>query len=551
MRNKLKKNTFIQGTLIASASLIIIKILGALYVIPFYKIIGEGGGTLYSYAYNIYSLFLNISTAGIPIAMSMIISEYMALEMYDAKERSKKVGTKIIAYLAILSFCLVFFGSHVLAGFLLSDVTGGHSIEEVSLVIKAISFCLIIIPFLSVLRGYLQGHKFVAPTSYSQVIEQIIRIVIVLAGSYVAIKLLKYNTAVGVSVALTGAFFGGLIAYLYLIIKIKKNKESFPIAAKKDSVKNKTLAKKILTYSIPIVMVAIIDNLYTLVDIKLIVKGLNMVGYTALESQTVSGIVATWAPKICTIIIAIATALTTNIIPHVTTSFIKKDMNGVIFRVNQALCTMLLITLPMSLLLFLLSNEAYSIFYGSSTYGGLILKFSAISHIFFGLWSVLNTSLQSMKKFKIIYLNSAVGLTCNALLDIPLILLFSKVGIPPYIATVVATCIGYAISISIVLLYLKKDMNFNYKATLKTLKMLILPIILVFIPVFISKYFITFEYTRLNSIISIMIHGLVGVIIYLFVTYKNGALRDVMGNDFVDKVMYKLHLKKREKNEEA
>ena len=156
-----------------------------------------------------------------------------------------------------------------------------------------------------------------------------------------------------------------------------------------------------------------------------------------------------------------------------------------------------------------------------------------------------------MKKFKIIYLNSAVGLTCNALLDIPLILLFSKVGIPPYIATVVATCIGYAISISIVLLYLKKDMNFNYKATLKTLKMLILPIILVFIPVFISKYFITFEYTRLNSIISIMIHGLVGVIIYLFVTYKNGALRDVMGNDFVDKVMYKLHLKKREKNEEA
>ena len=63
MKSKLKKNTFIQGTLIASISLIMIKILGALYVIPFYKIIGESGGTLYSYAYSIYSLFLNISTA--------------------------------------------------------------------------------------------------------------------------------------------------------------------------------------------------------------------------------------------------------------------------------------------------------------------------------------------------------------------------------------------------------------------------------------------------------------------------------------------------------
>ena len=91
MKKTLKKNSFIQGTLIASVALILIKILGALYVIPFYKIVGEDGGTLYSYAYNIYNLFLNISTAGIPVAMSMIISEYLTLEMYDAKERSYKV----------------------------------------------------------------------------------------------------------------------------------------------------------------------------------------------------------------------------------------------------------------------------------------------------------------------------------------------------------------------------------------------------------------------------------------------------------------------------
>ena len=71
-KGKLKKNSFIQGTLIASFSLIFIKILGAVYVIPFYKIIGESGGTLYSYAYNIYSLFLNISTEGIPMLKSEV-----------------------------------------------------------------------------------------------------------------------------------------------------------------------------------------------------------------------------------------------------------------------------------------------------------------------------------------------------------------------------------------------------------------------------------------------------------------------------------------------
>ena len=112
-KKELKKNSFIQGTLIASISLIIIKILGALYVIPFYSIIGEEGGTLYSYAYSIYNLFLNISTAGIPVAMSMVISEYLALNMYDAKERAYKIGKKLTLILSLVAFCVIFFGCRI------------------------------------------------------------------------------------------------------------------------------------------------------------------------------------------------------------------------------------------------------------------------------------------------------------------------------------------------------------------------------------------------------------------------------------------------------
>ena len=544
MRNKLKKNSFIQGTIIASMSLIFIKILGAIYVIPFYKIIGEEGGTLYSYAYNIYSLFLNISTAGIPIAMSMIVSEYLALEMYDAKERSKKVGTRLITILAIVSFLIVFFGSPYLAKFLLSSESGGHSVEDVSLVIKTISFCLLIIPFLSVLKGYLQGHKYIAPSSVSQVLEQIVRIIIVLFGSYIAINILKFSVATGVSVALTGAFFGGLIAFIYLKIKVRNNKEAFPKPVKKDSVKDSVLTKKILTYCIPIVMVAIIDNLYTLVDIKLIVKGLNIVGFSAMDAEVISGIVATWAPKICTIIIAIATALTTNIIPHVTSSYIKKDISGVIYRVNQAVSTMLIITIPMSLLLLVLSNEAYAVFYGASKYGSLVLKASAVSHLFFGLWSVLNTSLQSLKKFKIIYLNSCIGLFCNALLDVPIIMLLHKLGLPAYIGTVIATCIGYTISISIVVSYLKKDMNFNFRRALETFKNIIIPSIIMIIPIIIMKHYIHFELTRWTALLSVIVYGLFGASIYLFITYKNKSLENVFGKEFLDSIFRKLHLKK-------
>ena len=541
---KLKKDTFMQGAIISSIFFIIIKILGALYVIPFYKIIGEEGGTLYSYAYNIYNLFLNISTAGIPIAMSMIISEYIALDMHDAKERAKKVGTISTLILATISFVVVFFGAPYFAEFLLSDASGGHSVDSVGLVIRMTAFCLIIIPFLSVLRGYLQGHKFITATSFSQVLEQIIRIVVVLAGSYIAIKVLGEAVDVGVAVALTGAFFGGLVAFIYLKCKMRGAKEEFQKPTKKDDVSNKIILKKIFSYCVPIVLIAIIDNIYTLIDIKLIVKGLSKVGYAALSSQTISGIVATWAPKICTIIIAISLSLTTNIIPHITDSYTKKDFKGVNKSINQALSTMIIITVPMSLLLMMLSRESYYVFYQNSEYGPLILSFSAISHLFFGIWTVLNSVLQSLRKFKIIYINSIVGLAVNALLDIPIILLLNRYGFPEYVGTVIATCIGYLISIIIVVFYLRKEMNFRLNDTRKIIKKIIYPVAIVFIVLFILTHIVTYEYTLLSALLSLFINGIIGLSIYLFLTYKNGALYDVFGKESIDKILRKIKLKK-------
>ena len=539
----MKENTFIQGAMVSSALFIIIKILGALYVIPFYKIIGEHGGTLYSYAYNIYNLFLNISTAGIPIAMSMIISEYLALEMFDAKQRAKKVATKAIAVLAVVSFLIVFFGSELFARFLLSDATGGHSVSEVSNVIKMTSLCLLIIPFLSVLRGYLQGYKFITVTSFSQVIEQIVRIIVVLAGSFVAIKILDSSIEIGVCVALSGAFFGGLIAYLYLKLKMKNQGLEFEKIDKKDDISDSRILKKIIGYCIPIIMIAVIDNIYNLVDIRLIVKGLNLIGYEAMESQTISGIVATWAPKICSIIIAISLSLTTNIIPHITTSYIKNDHDGVNHRINQAISTMIMITVPMVTLLFLLSKESYSIFYGESKYGTLILAFSAISHMLLGISSVFNSILQSMKKFKMIYINTITGLLCNTLLDIPVIILLDKQGLPPYIGTIIATCIGYIVSITIVVFYLKKEMGFHFRDTLKLIRKMLLPTVTTVLLLVGLKYLIVLGDGRLMSFIGLALFGGVGALVFLFIAYKNGAINTVFGDKFAGSLIKKLKRK--------
>lgn len=104
----MKKNSFVEGTIIATIFIVLVKILGMIYVVPFYSIVGSKGAALYSYAYNIYLIFLSISSAGIPNAISKIISEYDTLGFVEAKTRAYKLSKRIITILSIVSFLALF-----------------------------------------------------------------------------------------------------------------------------------------------------------------------------------------------------------------------------------------------------------------------------------------------------------------------------------------------------------------------------------------------------------------------------------------------------------
>lgn len=540
----MRKDSFLKGTIIASMAIIITKIIGVLYVIPFYDIIGENGGVLYSYAYNIYALFLNISTAGIPIALSMIISEYIALNKLDAKERAYSLGKKVIMTFSIVAFLILFIFSDYIALFYVDGIAGSNPISDISLVIKAISISLIITPFLSVLRGYLQGHKFIAPSSISQVWEQIVRIVVVLLGSFLAINVFNSSIPVGVAVSLTGAFFGGVFAYIYLRFKINKNKKLFMTSDKKDEVTNKEIFKKIIFYSIPLIIVSVTTDLYNLVDMKLIIKGLYMIGYDAADAELISSIVATWAPKICMIIMAIAMGLTTSLIPHIIEKYAKKEYAGSNKLFNQAVSTMIVISLPMVFGIIILSKDVYNIFYGTSLYGPNILIVSAIVNILWGTLSVINTSLQGFKKFKLVIINTLIGLVINAILDIPIILLLDKMNLTPYYGTLIATMIGTTTSITIALVYLKKKLNFKYMNILRNISKTFVPILAMSIVIFTINYFVGDASSRVISIIKVFLLAIIGALIYFAILYKNNGLYDIFGREQINNIMRRLHLKK-------
>ena len=103
----MKKNTFVEGAMISTIGIVLCKILGIIYVIPFRAIIGTEGAILYSYAYTIYAVFASLSSTGIPTAMSKAVSEYNTLGYYNAQERAYKIGKYIIVGLGIVCFLVL------------------------------------------------------------------------------------------------------------------------------------------------------------------------------------------------------------------------------------------------------------------------------------------------------------------------------------------------------------------------------------------------------------------------------------------------------------
>lgn len=545
----MKKNSFIEGTIIAYISILITKIIGAIYVIPFYKIIGTTGGVLYGYAYNIYNLFLNISTSGIPTAIAIIISEYNALKMFNEREYTYKVANKIISFISFISFLVMFIFAKPLALFYIGDMEGANSISSVVLVIRVISFCLLIVPFLSVTRGYLQGNKYVSISSFSQLLEQLARIFIVLLGSYIAINVLHYSVPIGVSVALFGTVFGAGIALLFLKIKINKNKKELLNGVDKNlevSTTFKDTTKKIIKYALPVIIIAITQNLYEMVDLRFIIKGLYMIGYSASESEVLGSIVITWTPKICMLINSLAIGLCASIIPFIVEEHTKKNYKELNKKFNQAINTILFVGIPLSIFIIFFSEPIYYIFYGQSQYGKIILSMMAIVSIFFSIHMVINMILQGMKKYKIVYLNTFVGLFINALMDIPCILLLNKIGFYPYLGTLCSTILGQSVSLIIVFVYMKRQYKFEYKNVFKLLLKQILPLILMISVIFIFKFFVDNSGIYIIKIIKLGICGVLSLGIYILLTIKNKSFQNIFGDDFINKILNKIGIKKKQ-----
>jgi len=544
----MKKNNFVKGAFITTLGIVIAKILGIIYVVPFHEIIGDKGGALYGYAYTIYALFMSLASAGVPLSISKLVAEYQTEGFYDAKKRVFKIGRKIALILGVICFIIIMISAPLLAKAVLGNVKGGSSIEDVTFVIRVIGTAILIVPTLSIYRGYFEGHRLFSPPSISQVIEQIIRVLIIIFGSFLAINTFKLDLTTSVGIALFGATVGAFISYIYLVEKRLKNKQVFNEKIRKvnePKITDKVIFKKICYYAVPFILIDVFKSLYNYVDMVTVVKGLvKYASFKAKDAEVIYSMLSTWANKFNMIILSISTGVIVSLIPNLTESIVKKEKLEVEKKINQSLSILLFLTIPMTIGISFLAEPIWILFYGKSLYGPSVLMFYIFVGLVIGLFTSLVTIIQVLKNRKVVLISLVVGVVLKILLNNHLLIAFNRFSLPPYYGTITASIIGYIASIIICFVVLRKKYKINFEVFLKNFIDIIFGSILMCVILLVFRFFIPISSDiRLMNILIILVYAVIGIIIYFVYSHYIKLTDRVFGKNIL-KTIKKLLLRK-------
>lgn len=557
----MKKDTFLRGAFIATLCIVLTKILGVIYVIPFYSIVGSNGSVIYGAAYNIYAIFLNLSTVGLPLAISKMVSEYHTLGYEYTKRRTYCLAGKVMITTSIITTILLLVFAPFLAKYIinfndysnmsiaLSNVIqaegnilyGRYLIEEIAFVIRISATAILFVTLISMIRGYLQGMKYIQASSISQVIEQFIRVIVILVGSYLCVNIFKTRLGISVGVAVFGATLGAIGALIYLRYKKKQVPEviEYEIVEVEKNITTKELIKKIITYTIPLIIMELIGTSFQLVDMFTVVKTLtNVGGYSLSDASFIMNAVTTLGTKLNVIVMAIANGIVVSLLPSLTSDFIAGNIDEIRHKINKTLQILIYITVPMAVGLSLLAEPVWTIFYGESFYGPKVFMVSIFVAVFGSIFTNVIVTMQSLSRYKNMYIALITGFAFNAIMNIPFMVLFHKIGLPIYYGNLVATMIGYGISIVISLIDLNREFKVDYKETIKRAIYVIMTAILMTIVIKIIGIFIPVGgHSRMISVAITAFYAIIGMIIYFGITAKIKLFHNIFGTDFISNII--------------
>ncbi len=256
-----------EGAAVLVIAHLLVKVIGACFKIPLANILQETGMAYFSRAYNLYAALFVMATAGLPVAVSKMVSESLAKKNYAESKKILRAAVALLSIIGVIGTCVLLFGARAFA-----DKAFNSPGSYLSIV--AISPAIFFISVLSAFRGYFQGHSNMIPTAYSEVLEAVSKLVIGLLGAYLFVASSYEVAAAG---AISGVTIGGLLALLLLVLFYYKNKNTNPLTDATKASSSKKIFVRLLTIAVPITIGAAVMSLTNVIDTFMISQRLSTI----------------------------------------------------------------------------------------------------------------------------------------------------------------------------------------------------------------------------------------------------------------------------------
>ena len=412
---KSKAESFLKGTLILTVASFVVKVIGSLNWIFVSRILGGEGIGLYQMAFPIYFFAMSISQAGVPVAISIITAERVALKDVFGARRVFRISMTLMVFTGFLFSLLTYFG----AGWLIE----WQFIRDprAYMAVVALSPTIFFVTLLASSRGYLQGWQRMTPTAVSQIVEQIFRVLTMVLFASLLLPMGLDYAAAGASLGAFAGAIGGLLVLVYYHWKLDKDieREYGPNLAPPPGEAPAPLGaivRRIFSLALPVsaasIMLPIVSNL----DLLIVPQRLEVAGYTVPQATELFGYLTGMAVPLVNLATILTASLAVSIVPAISEARALKDTQRVYNQTAAAVRISNFVCFPAFVVVFVLATPISTLIYNAPGAGPAVLV-SSFSIVLLGLHQVSTAVLQGLGHPKIPMINMILAAAVKVALN--------------------------------------------------------------------------------------------------------------------------------------
>ena len=507
---KTKKESFMSSVLILMISQVLIKILGLIYKLYLTNREGFGdkGNAIYSSGFQIYALFLTISSIGIPGALAKLVSEKIAIGDTKGAHRIFKIAFVTFGLIGFLSSTILFLGAGYISNTLLQ-------IPEAELTLVALSPSIFFVSISCVIKGYFTGRENLKVTANSHTLEQFFKTVL----SVIIVEMVALTTGTDTTIMAAGANLATTLAtvlcFLYLYKYYSKMRKEIAFELKRATKNKRTriikTIKQILSVSIPMSMTAILGTINKNIDSMTVVRGLK--SFLSEEQAKIQyGILSGKVDTLVTLPMSLNMAFATALVPSISSSKAIGDIETIRKRVSFSMLISILIGMPCMIIMILFAKQILELLFPNATSGAFIYQISCLGIIFIVLEQTISGALHGLGKMLTPAIALGIGVIIKFILNMYLIPINpSDFFLGGTAGAAISTVVCHAVALTIEFKILSKNINLKLDKN----KFIVKPVIACLLMGTSTYIFNITLFQCLNEKISTMLLILMCVIIYI------------------------------------